>query len=100
PQKRQHTHLRRNEKRVCGSIISHIGSEAVRIAVITGPMFAGKSDELIRRLERYSASGERVSVFVHADGVHHISGHVRARSGREFPAKPVNTLYEAEPGRA
>jgi len=34
-----------------------------RIEVITGCMFSGKTDELIRRLERSEIAGQKVEVF-------------------------------------
>mgnify|MGYP003706936585 CR=1 FL=1 len=37
-----------------------------RIEIILGPMFSGKSTELIRRCSRYEAIGKKVQIFNHA----------------------------------
>jgi len=34
-----------------------------KIEVITGPMFSGKTTELMRRLERYTYAGRKVVLF-------------------------------------
>jgi thymidine kinase len=34
-----------------------------RIELISGPMFSGKTTELMRRLERYSLAGRKVVLF-------------------------------------
>lgn len=72
----------------------------MRVTVITGPMFSGKSDELIRRLERLDASGEIVRVFVHKEGVHYetiatshgFEDYILSRTGRRFRGKRVESL--------
>ena len=38
-----------------------------RIEVILGPMFAGKSSELIRRTSRYEAIGKNVLLINHSN---------------------------------
>lgn len=35
-----------------------------KIEVITGPMFSGKTTELMRRLERYALAGKKIAYFV------------------------------------
>lgn len=63
-----------------------------RIEVITGPMFAGKTEELIRRLRRATIAKQRVLVF---------KPHLDTRSGnclsshskQEFPALCTDALH-------
>ncbi len=65
--------------------------EAGRIEVITGPMFAGKSEELLRRVRRASIGGRRVQVFTHVlddrGGAHRVTSHV----GLEHPSRSVDS---------
>jgi len=60
-----------------------------RIEVITGPMFSGKSEELIRRLRRSKIAGKKVIAFKPSfDGrfkVERISSH----NGAEFDCMPI-----------
>ena len=56
------------------------------LQVITGPMFSGKSEELMRRVHRSQLAGRRVLVITHAlddrRGVEQVSTH----TGRSIPA--------------
>lgn len=65
------------------------------IEVITGVMFSGKSEELIRRVRRAIIARRRVQVFKsHLDaryaGLYTVSTH----DGREFEAAPVDSATE------
>jgi len=63
-----------------------------RIEMICGPMFAGKSTELIRRLKRHTRAGKRVLVLKHAiDDRFHKSSIVN-HDGGEAEALAVSTL--------
>ena len=60
-----------------------------RLEVICGPMFAGKSTELIRRLSGAAASGLRVSaVKPHIDTRYH-APHIATHTGTFFEARAV-----------
>src|SRR6187549_1911905 len=68
------------------------GSRPGWIEVISGVMFSGKSEELIRRVRRAIIAKRKVQVFKsHLDeryaGIYHISSH----DGRTVEAVPVDT---------
>lgn len=56
------------------------------LEVICGPMFSGKSEELIRRLRRAAIAKQRVVVFKHALDDRHTIEHVRSHNGTTFEA--------------
>lgn len=71
------------------------GSHAGWIEVISGVMFAGKSEELIRRVRRAIIARRRVQVFKsHLDrrytGLYSVSSH----DGTELDASPVDSAAE------
>lgn len=73
----------------------HYGSHSGWIEVITGVMFAGKSEELIRRVRRGIIARRRVQVFKsHLDsryvGLYSVSSH----NGAEVDAAPVDSAAE------
>lgn len=68
----------------------HIGS----IEVITGSMFCGKTDELIRRLRRATIARQKVQVFKPSIDNRNAGGIVRSHAGGEFEAKPIQTARE------
>jgi len=69
-----------------------------RVEVVCGPMFAGKTEELLRRVRRAVIAGRRVVVFTHAlderRGADRLASHV----GLDFPALAASgaTQIEAE----
>lgn len=70
----------------------YLGTQDGWIEVVTGVMFSGKSEELLRRVRRALIAGREVQVFKsHLDdrygGVFQITSH----DGREVEAVPVNT---------
>ena len=71
-------------------------SEPGRVEVVCGPMFAGKTEELLRRVRRAVIAGRRVLVFTHAldtrHGTHRLASHV----GRDFPSFAASTAAEIE----
>jgi thymidine kinase len=74
--------------------MAHDGREGT-IEVITGVMFSGKSEELLRRVRRALIARRSVQVFKsHLDdrysGIHAISSH----DGRHVEARPVSTALE------
>lgn len=65
------------------------------IEVITGVMFSGKSEELIRRVRRALIARRRVQVFKSAlDDRYHGIGHVSSHDGTGVDAIPVRSSLE------
>jgi thymidine kinase len=59
------------------------------VEVITGPMFCGKSEELIRRLRRAAIAGQNIQVFKPGTDTRYEIDKVTSHSGYEFDALPV-----------
>lgn len=59
-----------------------------RLEVIAGPMFAGKTEELLRRVRRAVIAGRRVEVFTHALDTRG-RGRVASHVGLDFPSQAV-----------
>jgi len=68
-----------------------------RIEVITGCMKSGKTDELIRRLERAQIAGYNILVFKPAQDDRFSETEIVSRSGRKFECFRVNNLKESIP---
>jgi len=68
----------------------HSGS----IEVITGSMFCGKTDELIRRLRRASIARQKVQVFKPAIDSRYTIEKVTSHAGSEYNAKPIQSARE------
>jgi thymidine kinase len=64
------------------------------IEVITGSMFSGKTDELIRRLRRARIARQPVQVFKPAIDVRFALEKVTSHAGGEFEATPVERATE------
>jgi len=62
---------------------------AGRVEVICGPMFAGKSEELLRRVRRAGFAGLSVEVVHHAVDTRRGAGAVSSHSGLAVPAVPI-----------
>jgi thymidine kinase len=59
------------------------------IEVITGSMFCGKTDELIRRLRRATIARQKVQVFKPAIDRRYALAKVTSHAGSEYDAEPV-----------
>jgi len=59
------------------------------IEVITGSMFCGKTDELIRRLRRATIARQKVQVFKPAIDDRYSVEKVTSHAGSEFAARPI-----------
>jgi thymidine kinase len=59
------------------------------IEVITGSMFSGKTDELIRRLRRARIARQKTQVFKPSLDTRFAEGKVTSHAGTEFDATPV-----------
>jgi thymidine kinase len=67
-----------------------------RLEVIAGPMFAGKTEELIRRVRRAAIARRRVQVFTHAVDVRNRLGTISSHTGLEFPSTPAASASDLE----
>lgn len=65
-----------------------------RIEVITGPMFAGKTEELMRRVRRATIAGLRVLVVNHALDERRGASLVSSHAGGAIPATSVSGAAE------
>jgi thymidine kinase len=59
-----------------------------RLEVIAGPMFAGKTEELLRRVRRAVIAGRRVEVFTHELDTRG-QGRIASHAGLDFPSRAV-----------
>ena len=71
-------------------MIHHYGS----LEVITGSMFCGKTDELIRRLRRAAIARQKVQVFKPAIDDRYAIEKVKSHAGNEFDALPIQLAAE------
>ena len=74
---------------------SHDGATG-QIEVITGGMFSGKSEELVRRLRRALIARQRVQVFKPIVDHRHAPDKVVTRDSRELAASTVASAAELE----
>ncbi len=58
-----------------------------RVEVVVGPMFAGKTEELLRRVRRAQVAGRRVEVVSHALDVRRGAGRVSTHFGLAVPSR-------------
>jgi len=59
------------------------------LEVITGPMYAGKSEELIRRLSRFEIAKKTVTVLSPDIDKRYGAGHIFSHNGSSFVAKQI-----------
>lgn len=64
------------------------------LEVICGPMFSGKSEEMIRRLRRAEIAGQRVIIFKPAIDDRYDAGDVVSHAGIRMRAVPVSSVSE------
>ncbi|WP_400997775.1 thymidine kinase [Agromyces sp. GXQ0307] len=65
------------------------GNPNGRLQVVCGPMFAGKSEELLRRVRRAQLAGLAVEVVNHALDDRHAAGRVASHSGLSIASRSV-----------
>lgn len=65
-----------------------------RLQVIAGPMFAGKSEELLRRVRRAKLAGLAVEVVNHALDDRHGAGNVASHAGLSIPSHSLPGVRE------
>lgn len=61
-----------------------------RLEVIAGPMFSGKSEELIRRLRRHQIAGRNVRAFKPQIDNRYEVDRIKSHNGTEFECFPVD----------
>ena len=64
------------------------------IEVIVGPMFSGKSEELIRRLKRAEIAKQRVQIFKPVIDQRYAHSDIVSHSGFELPSEVVTNAVE------
>ncbi|MFW5962489.1 MAG: thymidine kinase [bacterium] len=72
----------------------HKKSNGGWIEVITGPMFSGKSEELIRRMKRAIIAKQRIMVFKPSIDDRYNDSDVVSHDGNSLTAVPVSSLKE------
>ncbi len=65
-----------------------------RLEVVTGPMFCGKTDELLRRLRRAIIAKQKIQVFKPGFDIRYSSEKVTSHAGNEYNAYPVENITE------
>jgi thymidine kinase len=68
--------------------------EIGRLEVICGPMFSGKTDELINRFERAVENGTSVVAIKPARDGRHLPDRIVSHSEREIPARSVGSAED------
>ena len=64
------------------------------IEVISGPMFSGKSEELIRRIRRAEIARQRVQIFKHAMDARYDAASIVSHSRQSLPSIAVTSPEE------
>ena len=67
-----------------------------KLTVIIGPMFASKSTELLRIVNRYEAIGKKVLVINHASDVRYAKDSIHTHDGRSRKCVAVESLTECK----
>lgn len=65
-----------------------------RLEVITGPMFCGKTDELLRRLRRAIIAKQKIQVFKPGFDIRYSTEKVTSHAGNEYDAFPIENTSE------
>jgi thymidine kinase len=71
-------------------------TEHGRLEVIAGPMFAGKTEELLRRVRRAVIAGRAVHVFTHALDERGRPDRVASHAGLDHPSLSVASAHDVE----
>src|SRR5690242_3542813 len=64
------------------------------LEVVCGPMFSGKSEEMIRRMRRAEIAGQRVGVFKPAIDARYDAVDVVSHAGARITARPVHDVAD------
>lgn len=60
------------------------------LEVICGPMFSGKSEELIRRIRRAEIAGQRLQIFKHGIDARYDANSIVSHNQQSFPSVAIN----------
>lgn len=74
-----------------------MGGGSGRVEVIAGPMFAGKTEELLRRVRRAVVGGRSVQVFTHALDTRRGTGTIASHAGRQHPSHAMRDAGDLVP---
>lgn len=66
-------------------------NQSGRLEIICGPMFSGKTEELIRRLRRGLIAKQKVMVFKHCLDDRYCFEQITSHSGDKLDARPIDT---------
>jgi len=75
-------------------IMYNQGRQSGWIEVVCGPMFSGKTEELIRRLRLAMIAKQRIQIFKHAIDKRYEDTFITSHSDQKFEATPVQSSYE------
>ena len=67
-----------------------------RLEVITGPMFCGKTDELLRRLRRAIIAQQKIQVFKPGFDIRYSSEKVTSHAGNDYDAYSVESITDIQ----
>lgn len=67
-----------------------------RLEIICGPMFSGKSEELIRRLRRAIIAKQQIAIFKPAIDHRYSIEHIRSHNGSSLEAMPVKDMQQVK----
>jgi thymidine kinase len=67
-----------------------------RVEVVAGPMFAGKTEELLRRVRRALIAGRRVQVFSHRLDTRRGTDRVASHAGLDHPSQAAQSADDIE----
>jgi thymidine kinase len=73
-----------------------VSAEPGRVEVIAGPMFAGKTEELLRRVRRAVIAGRKVQVFTHALDTRRGTGRLATHAGLDYPSVAASSAADIE----
>jgi thymidine kinase len=74
-----------------------VDAERGRVEIIAGPMFAGKTEELLRRVRRAVIAGREVRVITHALDTRGGSDRVASHAGLGYPSQTVPSAAHIAP---
>lgn len=75
-------------------MLSIVHKDSGWIEVVCGPMFSGKSEELIRRLRRAEIAKLKVAIFKPHIDDRYATGHIVSHSAQRLPSIPVSSTAE------
>lgn len=74
---------------MAGRTVTSMNNRVGHLQVIAGPMFSGKSEELLRRVRRARIAGQKVAVVHHSLDTRHGTDLVTSHAGASVPSTPI-----------